>query len=328
MLRLIPQSSCSFTDQGCICTNVDLNLKISECVEVGCTVKESLTTKNASESACGAPVRDRTKAVSVTGIVGGALALLAVSLRLLARRPGAGGGEFGLDDWTIIGTMLLVIPLSGLSLVLANHGLGKDIWTVPFEDIMHVLYIYYFDESLYLASLALTKISILFFYLRIFPERNFRRVVYGVMACCVGYIVAFVLISVFQCRPIPFSWKRWDGEHKGTCNNINAQSWAASAINIFLDLFVIFLPMPQLAKLALSFRRKIQIMLMFGVGFFITIVSILRLKSLIEFGNTQNLTWDYVPLGYWSTVEIHVGIICSCMPALRALVRSWRPTMF
>ena len=109
--------------------------------------------------------------------------------------------------------------------------------------------------------------SILFFYLRIFPERNFRRVVYEIIACCVGHIIAFALISISQCRPIPFSRKRWDGDHKGTCNNINTQSWAASAINIFLDLFIIFLPMPQLAKLALSFRRKIQIILMFGVGF-------------------------------------------------------------
>jgi len=46
------------------------------------------------------------KAVLITGIVGGALALLPVSVRLSARGPGAGGGEFGLDDWTIIRTMV------------------------------------------------------------------------------------------------------------------------------------------------------------------------------------------------------------------------------
>lgn len=118
------------------------------------------------------------------------------------------------------------------------------------------------------------------------------------MACCIGHIIAFALISIFQCRPIPFSRKRWDGEHKGTYNNINAQSWAASAINIFLDPFIIFLPMPQLAKLALSFRRKIQIILMFGAGFLITVASVPQLKSLIQFGDTQNLTWDYAPLRY------------------------------
>jgi hypothetical protein len=29
---------------------------------------------------------------------------------------------------------------------------------------------------------------------------------------------------------------------------------------------------------------------------------------------------DYVLVGYWSTIEICVGIICSCMPALRLLL--------
>ena len=42
----------------------------------------------------------------ITGIARGALTLLLVSLRLLARIPGAGGSEFGLDDWIIIRTMV------------------------------------------------------------------------------------------------------------------------------------------------------------------------------------------------------------------------------
>lgn len=29
---------------------------------------------------------------------------------------------------------------------------------------------------------------------------------------------------------------------------------------------------------------------------------------------------DYVAVGYWSTIEINVGIICSCMPNIRLLL--------
>jgi hypothetical protein len=37
------------------------------------------------------------------------------------------------------------------------------------------------------------------------------------------------------------AWHYWDGEHEGRCNNINAQSWAAAAINIVLDVATISL---------------------------------------------------------------------------------------
>ena len=70
-----------------------------------------------------------------------------------------------------------------------------------------------------------------------------------------------------------------------------------------------------------------------------TIVSVLRLQSMIQFANTTNLTRksspssnvkihlcdgfteDYVTIGYWSTIEVHVGIICACMPAIRQLLQ-------
>jgi hypothetical protein len=51
----------------------------------------------------------------------------------------------------------------------------------------------------------------------------------------------------------------------------------------------------------------------------VTVVSMLRLKWLIQFANTENVSWDYTPVGYWSTLEVHVGIVIACLPALRAL---------
>lgn len=37
---------------------------------------------------------------------------------------------------------------------------------------------------------------------------------------------------------------------------------------------------------------------------------------------------DYVGVGYWSTIEVDVGIICACLPAIRSLLRGCWPTMF
>ena len=163
-------------------------------------------------------------------------------------------------------------------------------WAVPFPNITEILEIYYIDELLYLALLPVIKISILLTYLRIFQGQAFRIWVYVAIGLNVCYVVAFDLITAFQCKPISYSWTRWDGEHEGKCNNINAQIFAAAALNVALDFLVIGLPMPQLWKMDMNWRKKGLVMLMFGVGFFVTIVSILRLQYLIQFGHSTNVT--------------------------------------
>ncbi|MAD83613.1 MAG: hypothetical protein CL912_11695 [Deltaproteobacteria bacterium] len=30
---------------------------------------------------------------------------------------------------------------------------------------------------------------------------------------------------------------------------------------------------------------------------------------------------DYVPVGYWSTIEVHTSFICACLPAIPPLFR-------
>lgn len=52
----------------------------------------------------------------------------------------------------------------------------------------------------------------------------------------------------------------------------------------------------------------------------VTVISIVRLQSLISFGNSTNPTWDQADAANWSTIEINVGIICACMPTLRLIL--------
>lgn len=54
----------------------------------------------------------------------------------------------------------------------------------------------------------------------------------------------------------------------------------------------------------------------------VTVISIVRLQSLILFANSANISWDYTAAAYWSTLEIHVGIICACLPSCRHLLIS------
>ncbi|CAI7631360.1 unnamed protein product [Penicillium glandicola] len=329
MVTSVPQSSCEATNQTCLCSDTHYAAVLQECVLANCTIRESLTTKNVTTSACGAPIRDHTKIVSHAGLGGGIIALIVFIFRMMARLKCC-GGILGADDWTMMLTMnsIGIAHFTLNTLSLADTGLGKDIWTLPFDNITHILYVYFWDELLYLSILPLTKISICCFYLRIFPDRRFRITTYVVIALNIGYWIAFVLISVFQCRPIPGAWHRWDGEGNYKCNHINAQGWTSAVLNMVLDIIVMALPLRQLYGLNLSIKRKAYVICMFSLGIFVTLVSILRLNSLIHFAATTNLTWDYVAVGYWSTIECDVGVICACLPAIRSLLRRVSPTLF
>ncbi|KNG47650.1 cfem domain-containing protein [Stemphylium lycopersici] len=237
---------------------------------------------------------------------------------LIARLPFF-GGNWGYDDWVMTAAIILIIPLTICAYLLNRLGMGTDMWLVSFENITEILEIFYYTELLYLTSIALTKIAVLLFYLRIFPHRGLRSGIKITIVFCILYIIAFVTATALQCIPIRIAWEHWDGEHHGKCINLNADAWASAAVNIILDLVVIMLPMRELSKLAMSRRRKFGVMLMFlGGGF------ILRLKYMIQFAQTDNVTWDYLPIGYWSAVEAHVGVVIACLPAIRQLQRSIR----
>ncbi|EEU45681.1 uncharacterized protein NECHADRAFT_18440, partial [Fusarium vanettenii 77-13-4] len=227
---------------------------------------------------------------------------------------------------------LMMIPLNAISIPISRVGLGKDIWNVHPDDITDFLYVsflfFFWDELLYLGVLPVTKISILLFYLKVFPGKNIRLGCWILIGLNVAYFIAFELVSIFQCTPIEGAWRAWDKEFPAKCNNINMQGWMAAILNIVLDVATLCLPLWELYKLSLSRKKKIQIMLMFSVGFFVTIVSIVRLQSLASYATTSNVTQDYVEIGYWSTIEVPVGILCACMPAIRSLFSLVFPKVF
>jgi len=60
----------------------------------------------------------------------------------------------------------------------------------------------------------------------------------------------------------------------------------------------------------------------------VCVVSILRLQSLVAISNSADPTYDNPPAATWSSVEINVGIICSCLPCLRPLLARFMPNVF
>ena len=175
--------------------------------------------------------------------------------------------KFWFDDLFIVITLFSGIPGSVLNVHgLTANGLGKDIWTVTFKQITDFIHVFYVMEILYFAQVALIKLSILFFYLRIFPGTGVRQLIWMTIVFDVIFGTIFFFLAVFQCRPISFYWKRWDGEHPGKCFNVNAMAFANAGISIVLDVWMLCLALSQIISLNLHWKKKFAASLMFSVG--------------------------------------------------------------
>jgi hypothetical protein len=175
--------------------------------------------------------------------------------------------DLDLDDWFIGLAFLFGIISATINVkTLTPNGLGKDVWTLTPDKITAFAKFFYIDAIFYFFDVALLKLSILFFYIRIFPDNTIQRLLWGTVVFDILFGTAFVLGSIFQCTPIPYSWTYWRGEGGGTCVDITSIAWANATISIAIDIWMLALPLSQLPKLNMNWRKKLSVAMMFSVG--------------------------------------------------------------
>lgn len=118
-------------------------------------------------------------------------------------------------------------------------------------------------QIIYKFTINLTKISILLLYLRIFPNKSFRKAVYGLLVFVIGYAVASITATTFQCTPVA---RTFDHDIPGTCINNTAFWYANAGANILSDFAILALPMPVVNSLHLPRRQKLGLMVVFALG--------------------------------------------------------------
>lgn len=163
---------------------------------------------------------------------------------------------------------------------MAKEGFGKHLWDLADGSLLHILrsckfpYLsikdifnsrsVYIAESFYVITLALTKISVLLLYLRIFPQESFRYAASTTIAIIVLSTTIIFFMTVISCHPIALFWNR--DIRGGSCINVNKLAYANSAMSIIQDLLIVALPLPVLVKLNMGRKKKIGVGFMFAVG--------------------------------------------------------------
>ncbi|KAK6338514.1 hypothetical protein TWF730_002577 [Orbilia blumenaviensis] len=252
-----------------------------------------------------------------------AFALIIVSLRavtrfIIIRRP-------GLEDYFLVIAMAAAIVTAVCQVFQVQYGTGRHFAEVDLADWSTSLKYLFASIVAYNFSLTLTKTAILLQYLRIFTSKIFRIAAYVMMFIVFGYATEAILTAIFNCVPVEAFWT---GDPTAKCIPREALWFANAGLNIFTDFSIAILPLPVIIKLNMPKSQKIPLMMIFALGFFICIVSILRLRFLIILSKSSDPTWDQPATAYWSAIEMNISIVCACLPALKPLVSLIAPSIF
>ncbi|EAQ91858.1 hypothetical protein CHGG_00093 [Chaetomium globosum CBS 148.51] len=226
-------SACAAVEAACLCGDAKFNKAATGCIQLSCSIRESLAAKNITELMCGhSPERDASLIPVYSVFIG--LAVVAVMLRLVAR--------------------------------VLTHAY---FWWDDFANLFG--FMFFVEMLLYTITRFFVRASIILFYLRVFPpsqDNKLGRILQYTMIFNVVYNISFLFAVIFQCTPISDFWTQWEGIHQGRCGNANILAWVAAATGIAFDVWLLALPFPQLLALNLHWKKKkdiVQVCLWSGI---------------------------------------------------------------
>ncbi|KAF4775595.1 hypothetical protein HER10_EVM0012338 [Colletotrichum scovillei] len=301
----------------CACTNDDLQLRVSTCVQLSCDFTDQVNALRKSQVLCYEyPTTSRRGSAPIFALALPIITLIIVLLRCFASWTIA--RKLWLDDYVTLVALGLLIISSVCGAIANSLGFGKHYWAVNPDSAKTLLQVFYALQIMYNLVIITAKIAICCFYRRIFPNRWLQVATKAAIILIVVHGLIFFFLIVFQCIPLAMIWNK---SVKGRCLNITAIGYTAAIIGIMEDIVLLIMPIPILLQLQLGLKKKLGLVFMFSLGSFGCITSIVRLKYLVSFANTFDPTWDNTDIISWSSVEVNVAIVCGSLPLLRPVFK-------
>ncbi|KAF1960635.1 hypothetical protein CC80DRAFT_403355, partial [Byssothecium circinans] len=107
-----------------------------------------------------------------------------------------------------------------------------------------------------------------------------------------------------------------------------SELWLSNAaVNVATDITMMFLPIFMLWHVQIPRRQKIGLLAIFMTGFFVCAVSIVRLYYQVKLKGAKDMSWKSFATAMWSTIELHVGLICASLPHAKPFLRHHFPKL-
>lgn len=255
--------------------------------------------------------------IAIAYIITFPISFMAIIMRFVSRRISQ--TRYGADDWIMVVALFLHIMASIPAFLAAfSYGGGQHAILMTEKDPVRFAKSAFATEIMYAPVIGAVKIGTLLLFARIFPGQKFRRMLWAVGLFILTYSTIMVITITFQCRPIN---RAWDPTVKAECIEINKVFIVMGSVNVLTDLLILCLPLPQVWKLQIRRETKLQLIGIFSIGSFVTVVSIYRIPQLRRLSlYSYDPTWiDFEP-ELWSIVEISAAMLGGSAITYRPLI--------
>ena len=120
------------------------------------------------------------------------------------------------------------------------------------------------QQFFYIFACSAVKLSVLFYYKRIFITPSFKRISKFLIGVVIAWNITFFFASLFECLPIA---SNWDPTIPHQCIDLRSMFLAEGALDMVLDIAILCLPMPFIQNLRMDRRRKAAISAILSLSF-------------------------------------------------------------
>ncbi|KAL8350212.1 hypothetical protein RB598_005512 [Gaeumannomyces tritici] len=266
------------------------------------------------------------------------IGLSVIALRLYARISAVGITKLQADDYLMVaaavvysGESYLAYSVGAFWRGLANNGMTdeqraalvpeSEEWWLRINGSKTQIA----GWSTYTLLLWLLKASMCAFYLRLTAGlAHFKiRVQVGFGLILATWLVVFLSIML-GCMPFEKNWQIFPDPGnlcQPAISNINVL--VTVVLNVLTDMYLLSIPLPMLWQASLKPAKKAGLMVLFGLGLFVTFAGILRCVLIITdpINGAQQA-------GSWAVRETFVAVVTSNIPMIFSVVRRFTGPIF
>lgn len=165
------------------------------------------------------------------------------------------------------------------------------------------------NRVFYNSYLWLQKLVLLDLYQRLIQDLPYEK--WLIRAYLVVFFLTYTTVQVVtfaECKPFYLYWQVIPAP--GPCAEAQVQLIALGVLNIVTDFMLIILPLPVIFKLKAPTSRKAQLIILFTLGIFIILITIIRLPI-----NSHNST-SQVNRTTWASTELLTAAFVVNAPTL------------